>query len=409
MKDQDKDDAVRSSRRMFLKTATGATVVGSLAGKFAKAAAASFPMRTLGHTGEKVSIVGIGGYHLGVPPEEEAIRIVRTAIDHGVNFMDNCWDYNDGESEVRMGKALRDGYRQKVFLMTKIDGRTKEAAAAADRRVAEAPADRPHRPDAVSRGHPRGAIPTASSREGGAWKLRSKRKRPGKIRYIGFTGHKSPDIHLKMLETASTHDFTFDTVQMPLNVMDAHFHSFEQQVLPVLVKHDIGVLGMKPLGERADPEQQDRVASRVPALRHEPADLRGDHRLRLHGDPGAGAGRRSQLQADGETGSSGASREDGSRGRGRRVRGLQDDQHVRRHHPQPAVARVAQKIKASRMSDIKTCHGLREFSRIRQTNQKQVDNDPHLGGTLCRRSRGFSRISSFLAVHFLWLDPRKSV
>src|SRR3979490_1381291 len=116
-------------RRRFLKTAAATTVMTSLSKKFAHAADAPVPKRTLGRTGEKVSIIGLGGYHLGVPDEAESLRIIRTALDSGVNFLDNCWDYNDGQSEVRMGKALRDGYRQKAFLMTKIDGRNKATAA----------------------------------------------------------------------------------------------------------------------------------------------------------------------------------------------------------------------------------------------------------------------------------------
>src|SRR5450755_2067818 len=116
-------------RRRFLKTAAATTVMTSLGKKLAHASDASIPMRTLGRSGENVSMVGIGGFHIGMPSEDEGIRIIRTALDSGINFLDNCWDYNDGVSEVRMGKALRDGYRAKAFLMTKIDGRTKEAAA----------------------------------------------------------------------------------------------------------------------------------------------------------------------------------------------------------------------------------------------------------------------------------------
>src|SRR5258707_8922298 len=116
-------------RRRFLKTAAATTVMTSLSKRFAHAADTPVPKRTLGRTGEKVSIIGLGGYHLGVPDEPESIRIIRAALDNGVNFLDNCWDYNDGQSEIRMGKALRDGYRQKAFVMTKVDGRTKEEAA----------------------------------------------------------------------------------------------------------------------------------------------------------------------------------------------------------------------------------------------------------------------------------------
>jgi hypothetical protein len=115
-------------RRNFLKKAAAVTAITSLNHKLSHASDNPVPHRTLGRSGEKVSIIGIGGYHLGPPSEQDAIRIVRTALDNGVNFLDNCWDYNDGVSEERMGKALRDGYRQKAFLMTKIDGQTRKAA-----------------------------------------------------------------------------------------------------------------------------------------------------------------------------------------------------------------------------------------------------------------------------------------
>ena len=115
-------------RRRFLKATAAATVINSLTGQFSRAADTTVPMRTLGRSGEKVSIIGIGGYHLGPPSEQDALRIVRAALDNGVNFLDNCWDYNEGISEERMGKALRDGYREKAFLMTKIDGRNKATA-----------------------------------------------------------------------------------------------------------------------------------------------------------------------------------------------------------------------------------------------------------------------------------------
>ena len=249
--DSKKDDSanIRPSRRDFLRTATGVTVVGSLAGKFAKAADSAIPYRTLGHTGERVSMVGIGGYHLGPPSEQEAIRIVRTALDSGVNFLDNCWDYNGGESEVRMGKALRDGYRNKAFLMTKIDGRTKKAAMdqleESLRRLQTDHIDLLQFHEVI-----RDTDPDRIFAVGGSLEAVLEAKKQGKLRYIGFTGHKSPDIHLKMLNTAFSHNFTFDSVQMPLNVMDAHYDSFEQKVLPVLVKHNIGVLGMKPMGDK---------------------------------------------------------------------------------------------------------------------------------------------------------------
>jgi len=207
------------------------------------------PYRTLGRTGEKVSVIGLGGYHLGkqsVP--EESIRIIRSGVDEGINFLDNCWDYNDGESEIRMGKALLEGYRQKAFLMTKIDGRTKTAAAGqlneSLRRLRTDRIDLLQFHEVI-----RDSDPDRVFAEGGGMEAVRKAKKAGKVRFIGFTGHKSPDIHLKMLATASKHGFKFDAVQMPLNVMDAHFNSFEKKVLPVLTEDGIAVLGMKSMGD----------------------------------------------------------------------------------------------------------------------------------------------------------------
>jgi predicted aldo/keto reductase-like oxidoreductase len=208
------------------------------------------PLRELGRTGEKVSCIGLGGSHIGkVKDEPESIRIMRAAIDRGLTFMDNSWDYNDGDgaSETRMGKALRDGYRDKVFLMTKFDGRTKkEAAKQIDeslKRLQTEHLDLLQLHEVI-----RLEDPDRAFAEGGAIEALKEAKQAGKCRYVGFTGHKDPTVHLRMLETAAKHDFHFDTVQMPLNVMDAHFRSFEHQVLPELLKQGIGVLGMKSMG-----------------------------------------------------------------------------------------------------------------------------------------------------------------
>jgi aryl-alcohol dehydrogenase-like predicted oxidoreductase len=195
-----------------------------------------------------VSAIGLGGWHLGLPNVDEplSIRIVRRAIDEGVNFMDNSWDYNDGASEIRMGKALRDGYRSKAFLMTKIDGRSKrDAARQLDESLRRLQTDRI---DLVQHHEIiRYEDPHRIFDEEGANAALVEARRAGKLRYIGFTGHKDPHIHLHMLEVAQQHDFTFDTVQMPLNVMDAHYRSFEMLVLPELVREKIGVLGMKSI------------------------------------------------------------------------------------------------------------------------------------------------------------------
>jgi predicted aldo/keto reductase-like oxidoreductase len=236
------------------------------------AATPTMTYRTLGRTGERVSSVGVGGWHLALPHVDEplALRIVREAVDRGINFMDNCWDYNDGESERRMGKALRDGYREKVFLMTKIDGRTKrEAARQLDESLRRLGTDRI---DLVQHHEIiRYEDPDRIFREDGAHAALIEAREAGKLRYIGFTGHKDPRIHLYALEVAEANGFTFDAVQMPLNVMDAHYRSFEKLVLPVLVEKGIGVLGMKALGngfilrsEIVTPEECLRYALRLP-------------------------------------------------------------------------------------------------------------------------------------------------
>jgi aryl-alcohol dehydrogenase-like predicted oxidoreductase len=202
--------------------------------------------RTLGSTGEKVSAIGVGGWHLSLKHVDEdlSLRIVRTAIDRGINFMDNSWDYQSGESERRMGKALMDGYRERVFLMTKIDGRTKqEAAKQLDeslRRLRVDYIDLVQHHEVI-----RYEDPHRIFDEEGANAALLEARQAGKLRYIGFTGHKDPHIHLHMLEVAVENGFKFDTAQMPLNVMDAHYRSFEKLVVPELLKQKIGVLGMK--------------------------------------------------------------------------------------------------------------------------------------------------------------------
>ena len=205
--------------------------------------------RQLGRTGEKVSLIGLGGHHIGRPKDEQfAVELIRTAIDRGINFMDNCWDYHDGSSELRMGKALQDGYRDRVFLMTKIDGRTKKAAAEQiDQSLQRLRTDRID----LLQHHEiiRLEDPDRIFAPGGSMEAVLEAQKAGKVRYIGFTGHKDPLVHLRMLEIADQNNFRFDAVQMPLNVMDAHFRSFERQVLPILVKKEIGVLGMKSMGD----------------------------------------------------------------------------------------------------------------------------------------------------------------
>jgi aryl-alcohol dehydrogenase-like predicted oxidoreductase len=247
-------------RRQFLHVATaagfseiaasllGAASAGEVQPPDAETVRGDMRYRKLGRTGVEVSAIGLGGYHIGVPKDEkEGIKIIRTAIDAGITFMDNSWDYHDGGSEICMGKALKDGYRNKVFLMTKIDGRTrKEAARQIDdclRRLQTDHIDLMQHHEVIRLEDPDRIFAT-----GGAQEAMVAAREAGKIRFIGFTGHKDPFVHLRMLEVAAKHDFHFDAAQMPLNVMDAHFRSFGRKVVPELVKQGIGVLGMKPMG-----------------------------------------------------------------------------------------------------------------------------------------------------------------
>ncbi len=248
-------------RRDFLKTAAVAGVA-SVSGAAAQAQTSSVgsgpvsrPMspdmqyRDLGRTGEKVSAIGLGGYHIGKQADPaESVQLVRTAIDRGITFMDNCWDYNEGISEVRMGQALRDGYRSKVFLMTKMDGRTVKEY----NKQLEESLSRLHT-DTIDLVQFHEVIrmedPDRIFAPGGAMEAAVAARQAGKIRYIGFTGHKDPAVHLRMLETAQKHSFHFDTVQMPINVMDAHFRSFTREAMPVAIKQGIGVLAMKTFGD----------------------------------------------------------------------------------------------------------------------------------------------------------------
>jgi uncharacterized protein len=237
------------TRREFLELAAVTTLLSTFPLPATTETRNGIPYRELGRTREKVSAIGLGGWHIGVQSDEkESVRIIRTALDSGINFLDNCWDYNDGQSEIRMGVALREGYRQKAFLMTKIDGRSKKAAAQqldeSLRRLQTDHLDLLQFHEIIRMNDPDRIFAS-----GGGLEAVVEAQKAGKTRFIGFTGHKSPDIHLKMLEAAAAHDFVFDTVQMPLNVMDAHFNSFAQKVLPVLVKKEIGVLGMKPIGD----------------------------------------------------------------------------------------------------------------------------------------------------------------
>lgn len=207
------------------------------------------PTRQFGNTGERISSIGMGGSHLSGKniTQAEAVRLIRAAIDRGITFMDNSWDYSGGASERRMGLALKDGYRQRVFLMTKIDGRTAESAT---RQLDESL--KRLKTDHVDLLQHHEVIRFEDADrifgDGGAHDALERARKAGKCRYLGFTGHKDPQIHLYTLSLAERAGVRFDAVQMPLNLMDAHFRSFEQQVLPVFLKQGTAVLGMKPFG-----------------------------------------------------------------------------------------------------------------------------------------------------------------
>jgi len=241
----------------------GASVAGDAA---AQASNGEIPQRPFGKTDIKVSAIGLGGSHIGNPKDEnEGIRIVRTAIDNGITFMDNCWDYHDGKSEVVMGRALRDGYRQKVFLMTKFDGRTKAATARQiDESLQRLQTD--HLDLIQFHENIRLEDPDRFFAQDGPLEALLEAKKAGKIRFIGFTGHKDPIVHERMLELADQHGFHFDSAQMPLNVLDAHFRSFEKNVLPKLTARNMAVLGMKPLAEGEIPSSG--VVSAIDALHY---------------------------------------------------------------------------------------------------------------------------------------------
>src|SRR5881392_3704778 len=236
----DESSPSKLGRREFLNASAGAVAAALLAAGsnslFAESSGDGMVHRTLGRTGERVSIIGLGGWHIGQPSisEHESIPLIRQAIDRGITFMDNCWDYNEGASEARMGKALRDGYRQKVFLMDKIDGRTKaEAARQIDTCLQRLQTDRID----LMQFHEviRLEDPDRIFAEGGAIEAMVEAQKAGKVRLIGFTGHKDPSVHLRMLDLGRKHNFHFDAVQMPLNVMDAHFPASSAKCCPCLI------------------------------------------------------------------------------------------------------------------------------------------------------------------------------
>ncbi len=254
-------------RRDFLKSATAAGVAAAASSVRVVAQSTGTPSRSaspvtrpeapgmvyreLGTTGERVSAIGMGGYHLAKDPlstQDEIVRLVHTAMDRGITFFDNSWDYNDGISEVRLGKALKDGRRDKAFVMTKIDGRTKmsykKQLEESMGRLGVDHVDLVQFHECI-----RLEDPDRIFADDGAIHAAIEARQAGKIRYIGFTGHKDPAVHLRMFEMAEKHNFKFDTVQMPVNVMDAHFRSFTKEVIPVAQKAGTGVLAMKTFGD----------------------------------------------------------------------------------------------------------------------------------------------------------------
>ena len=243
-------------RRDFLRTTAAAAAATTVPSASAQNSAPTrrpesptMIYRELGRTGERVSAIGLGGFHIGKQQDpQESIRLIRSAIDRGITFLDNCWDYNGGLSEVRMGQALRDGYRQRAFLMTKIDGRdSKTAAEQIEQSLGRLQTDTID----LMQFHECIRLDDADRifAPGGALEAVLAARQAGKIRYIGFTGHKDPSVHLRMFETAAAHNFHFDTVQMPINVMDAHFRSFLHNVAPVALRQGTAILAMKTFGD----------------------------------------------------------------------------------------------------------------------------------------------------------------
>ncbi|WP_165221553.1 aldo/keto reductase [Aquisphaera insulae] len=236
------------SRREFLQTSAAAGLaLGALpaTGEAAdEKGPTGIPVRPFGRTGRKVTLLGLGGFHAAVPDEPDAVRLIQRAVDEGITFLDNAWDYMDGVAEDRMGKAISEGGRRdKVFLMTKCCGRTaKDAQSNLDdslRRLRTDHLDLWQFHEINYDNDPEWIFSA-----GGALEFALKAKEQGKVRHIGFTGHKHPEIHLKMLGMP----FDWESVQMPLNVLDGHYRSFQHHVLPVLNQRGIAAIGMKSLG-----------------------------------------------------------------------------------------------------------------------------------------------------------------
>jgi aryl-alcohol dehydrogenase-like predicted oxidoreductase len=232
------------SRRLFVQSAAAALLAQELVAQTSTTSSTGVPTRPFGRTGVRVSIIGLGGWHIGtVKDEAEAIRIMHSAIDEGVTFFDNAWDYHNGRSEELMGKALASGGRRKrVFLMTKNCERDYEGSMRnleeSLRRLKTDYVDLWQFHEMVYDNDPDWVV------EKGGLRAAVEARKQGKVRFIGFTGHKDPRIHLKML--AKPHEW--DSAQMPINVMDPHYRSFINEVVPVCLKKNVGVIGMKGLG-----------------------------------------------------------------------------------------------------------------------------------------------------------------
>jgi aryl-alcohol dehydrogenase-like predicted oxidoreductase len=209
------------------------------------------PTRRLGRTNENVSMVALGGAHIGAAAlsDVEAVHLMHRAIDSGITFFDNCWDYNGGRSEERMGRALAPGgFRKRVFLMTKFDGRDRKTAAdQLDESLRRLQTDHVDLWQIHENIRPDDADHVFAP--GGAIEAMLAAQQAGKVRFLGFTGHKNPTYHVHMFEVAAQNGFVFDTVQMPLNIMDAHFQSFEHAVIPVAQATDTAILAMKTFGD----------------------------------------------------------------------------------------------------------------------------------------------------------------
>jgi aryl-alcohol dehydrogenase-like predicted oxidoreductase len=223
------------------------------------------PRRPLGRTGAEVSIIGMGGYHLGhAGGRQAAVRLVQQAVDAGITFMDNAWEYHDGKSEEIMGEGLAGGRRDQVFLMTKVcsHGRGKDVAL---RQLHQSL--KRLRTDHLDLWQIHEVVydndPDRHFAKGGAVEALEEAKRRGLVRLVGFTGHKDPAIHLRML----AHGFPFDACQLPLNCFDARFRSFEQQVLPELLRRGIAPLGMKAICGEGEPARK-RAVKATDALRY---------------------------------------------------------------------------------------------------------------------------------------------